>query len=107
LVVTGNTVFEGFEIDWNDISSNTIHANTVTIAQSLSIGTNTTIGGNTTIAGNLSVAGNTNINLNEVVVGSITANALYGQANTQIGQQISDSQNTSVSTALAFSIALG
>ena len=49
---------------------------------------------------------------NEIVTANLTANviianSLIGQANVQIAQQISDSQNTSASIALAFSIALG
>jgi polyisoprenoid-binding protein YceI len=100
LVVVGNTTLEGFEIDWNDITSNTIHANTITINH------------DALISGNLTVIGNANISMNEIVTGNITANfitanGLYGQANVQITQQISDSQNTSVGSALAFSIALG
>ena len=120
LVVLGNTTFSGYEIDMQDITSNTIHANTATINVALR-GTNSLLNVTTdlvatgnillyqsaNILGNLTVQGNTNINLNEVVVGSITANAIYGQANTQINQQISDSANSTTAAALAFSIALG
>ena len=120
LVVLGNTTFSGYEIDMQDITSNTIHANTATINVALR-GTNSLLNVTTdlvatgnillyqsaNILGNLTVQGNTNINLNEVVVGSITANAIYGQANTQINQQILDSANSTTAAALAFSIALG
>ena len=108
LVVGGNTTISGFEIDFSDITSNTIHANTVTVNTAI-VGTNAqlNVASNLNVTGNLSVSGYANITLNEIVTGSITANALYGQANTQISQEISDSANTSVGTALAFSIALG
>jgi hypothetical protein len=108
LTVQGNTIIQGIEIEWNDITSNTVHANTVTVNTAIT-GTNAVLNvtNDLVVSGNLTVQGYANIALNEIVVGSITANALYGQANTQINQQISDSGNTSVGTALAFSIALG
>ena len=86
----------------------TIHANTVTVNTAI-VGTNAqlNVASNLNITGNLNVSGFANITLNEIVTGSITANALYGQANTQIAQEISDSANATVGTALAFSIALG
>ena len=117
LSVGGNVTFSGFEVDYQDITSNTIHANTITvyqntianvvIANTATINRTLSVGSDATITGNLTVLGNTNISLNEIVTGSITANALYGQANVQIMQEISDSANASVGTALAFSIALG
>ena len=113
LTVVGNTTFEGFEIDWNDITSNTIHANTVTVNTAIT-GTNAqlNVSNNMVISGNLTVIGNANITMNEIVTANLTANviianSLIGQANVQIAQQISDSQNTSAGIALAFSIALG
>lgn len=113
LVVSGNTTISGFEIDYGDITSNTIHANTVTINTAIG-GTNNQLNVSTDliISGNLVAYGNTTLNLDEVVIGTVTANivnanSFQGVANTQINQQISDSSNTSISTALAFSIALG
>jgi hypothetical protein len=143
LTVLGNTIFEGFEIEWNDITANTIHANTVTVNTAIT-GTNAQLNvtNNMVITGNLVVQGNTTININEIVLGNVTSNTLttntavvnttifgtnnqlnvssdlvvssnafvgvlLGQANTQIAQQISDAANTTSSTALAFSIALG
>jgi hypothetical protein len=106
LIVMGNTTISGFEIDYGDITSESIHVTTLS-AGTANVNTYLTVGADATITGNLTVMGETNISLDEIVAGSITANALYGQANTQITQQISDSANSSVGTALAFSIALG
>jgi hypothetical protein len=129
LTVVGNTTIQGFEIEFQDIQTNTIHANTATlnqtlyVGQSADIGQSLAVGTDATISGNLTVLGTTNISLDEIVAGNVTSNAVYsntatvtgtltagslqGQANDTIVQIISDSANNSVGTALAFSIALG
>jgi hypothetical protein len=76
-----------------------LHANVATIIQLNA--TNETVTGNVSIGGNITATGNANIG------GSITVNAIYGQANTQILQEISDAANTTTGSALAFAIALG
>jgi hypothetical protein len=143
LTVLGNTTFSGYEIDLNDITSNTFHTNVATfnvsitgtnailnvsnnvvIASNLTTNTvysnvitvNTSITGTNAIlnvANNLVVSGNLSIRGNGVVVtagvtaNTVSANALYGQANTQIAQQISDAANSTSGSALAYAIALG
>jgi hypothetical protein len=76
----------------NWLISNTIVANT-------SVTTNT-------VTSNVIVA-NTITTVNETVSGTLTVNSLAGVANNQIYQTISDTGNNAISTALAFSIALG
>jgi hypothetical protein len=100
LTVMGNTTIGISEIDLGDITSNTLHANVATFGL-------LNVSKDAVISGNLTVYGNTSISLNEVVVGSLTANQLLGNANTQIYQEITDSSNNAIATALAFSIALG
>jgi hypothetical protein len=69
LTVVGNTLFSGYEIDLNDITSNTVHANTgtfgtIVVTGDESVTGNVTVGGNLTVNGDFSGTGTANLSTN-------------------------------------------